>query len=386
MQPALRRTNSEAATSYRLPCQINRLTRLPSVYEMDLPVILENKDLTPMDDIEEKIQKLLHQSRLKMIYDHSPRNEFFTDHRRNKHDQARANNQTPQDSRKKFFFSSRDHMAAQNSKIETRSRRSQASFIQDQTDRQTDSYGNLSLQQETFAIDLQSIKGGNSSTMTKNSMKEKSPSECKNTGKDISTKKRFNAFGSTRHLLRKSVLLKTEFKPPKINIERTDHLKRLPLIHNKIKPTRSYPVSNSEKENKMNTNAKLVRPSQPSQPRPAKSFIFNEPNKNSHTGTQDYTLSEKNLNWLIPDNDDDDDETIKTRNQYRITKWLNDVEQYNRGSSPTRSSLLDVQEDPDTVPCDSEIDYDLSEFGSNDEQFMEYNRIIDKTYCFISNE
>lgn len=77
----------------------------------------------------------------------------------------------------------------------------------------------------------------------------------------------------------------------------------------------------------------------------------------------------------------------KTRDELsqRVKRWLDDIiYDENSLSAPSIESKLSTHSDAQKL--DSDAFDQLSDFGSYDEQIIEFNRVLDKTFCFVHND
>ena len=105
---------------------------------------------------------------------------------------------------------------------------------------------------------------------------------------------------------------------------------------------------------------------------------------------EDSAFNAQSLKQLQPKHEEQANEQL----QQRIVKWLTDLNTTKR-LVPTLNALSwNEMNDPKFVDLIKENmmtriedeDFNLSDFGSQDEQLAEYNRVVDKTYCFVHND
>jgi hypothetical protein len=103
------------------------------------------------------------------------------------------------------------------------------------------------------------------------------------------------------------------------------------------------------------------------------------------------TMNSQNLNELIPANLPSSDLGLNEYTVKRIIKWLEDIEKCSNKIKPpaqltwSNNRAEKLQSNMD-VSRNFNSEYCLSDYDSLDDQIIEYNRVVDKTFHIVHDE
>ena len=118
----------------------------------------------------------------------------------------------------------------------------------------------------------------------------------------------------------------------------------------------------------------------------SKNILNNNNNNNNHD-----PFNSQSLNELIPANLPTSDSGLNEYTVKRIIKWLEDIEKCSNKIKPpaqltwSNSRAEKLQSNMDSSR-NFNSEYCLSDYDSLDDQIIEYNRVVDKTFHIVHDE